>query len=282
MNLFEDDKIRCSSGGEDRMKLKVFLSHSSKDMYLHNHFKDLLINGFGLHKDEIFSTSSARSLQTGEVFSDKIKDALLSSQIAILFISSSYMRSAFCLSELGAAWIFGKHVIPILFDPVTENTYNTTPLQGVQFRKLSDHGLTEIYDELCDKGVIKQQSTNDFMASKKVFFSRIMYLENQGMDYYTATIMRDRQNDQVNMPEGKRCYLLSGLIQGKEPAVEGETHWIFYDHSLHGDLSIGDVIKFKLDKVDELNKRPWADGLNNTRNVYPAREKIQVINRHII
>jgi len=260
----------------DMMDKKVFISHSGYDIDLHDKFKHLLVNGFGINRDSVFSTSSARSLMTGEKFEPDIKTNLQQSKAVFLLISSSYMRSFFCLSELGGAWALNKKIIPIIIEPVTLDLFNKTPIQGTQFRKLTDQGLTEIYDEFCEGQYIKKQNTTDFNKFKNNFLDEIRFLEQRDNEFI-GTIIEERSSP---IPQNKRCYQLNGLVRNDKQPVHGETHWIFYDYNKHGNLSIGDVIKFSVNDIEEL--KSWPDGLANARNIYPTNKKIIILNNHLV
>lgn len=112
----------------------VFISYSSADMHLAEKLQNAL-------KDEGLSCFMAgKELKAGDVFSEKIRRALLESrEICILFTPNS-KNSEWVMTEWGAAWALDKVIIPIL--------YRTSPsdlperlrsLQSIDFHQLKDY-----------------------------------------------------------------------------------------------------------------------------------------------
>ncbi len=187
------------------------------------------------------------------------------------------MRSPFCLSELGAAWALEKHIIPILFEPVTTADYNKTPLQGRQFTKPEKLGT--VFDELRDMGYISFTSTEEFNKHYKIFFESLRYAE-RSENKFIATIIQDRADMHCNSNlQGKRCLKLNALIPLSTPPADGETHWLFFDDDKNtfGDPKVGDVIKFVV-SGNKYHESPWNDGLEKTRNIY-TNKRIIILNK---
>lgn len=204
----------------------VFISHSTVDKRLHDCFLDLLVGGFGINKNSIFSSSIARSIETSAHFSNTIKNNIKSCDVIILLMTSSYMRSSFCLAELGAAWVLDKKIVPIVIEPVGVKEYNKTPLQGMQFRKLD--GLRVVYDEFFDIGLISRPDTEEFSKHYKEFLETIRFAEKDG-NKFVATIVQDRAGMNCNSNlQGKRCLKLDSLIPLNNLPANGETHWLFF------------------------------------------------------
>jgi hypothetical protein len=89
----------------------VFISHSSKDRFISdcifNYLKSLGFKGDLTQPDkcEIFYSSSGMDSDNMEPLSKVIKDAIISKNNDILFLTSkNFMQSPFCLFEGGAAW----------------------------------------------------------------------------------------------------------------------------------------------------------------------------------
>lgn len=255
---------------ESQLKRTVFISHSTYDGYLHQALYDLLVGGFGLGKDEIFSSSIARNLHTNKDFIEAIRSNICNCEVVLLLMTSSYMRSPFCQAELGAAWGLGKPIVPIVVDPVSLADYNRTPLQGRQFRHLSD--MRVIYDEFCAAGWVKTADSETFSKYHSQFLETIRFAQKDG-DAFVATIVRDR----AKMPcksnlQGKRCLQLSALVPLATPPVPGETHWLFYNADRFEPVAEGDMVQFHVLST-QLHDNPWDDGLDNTRNIYPSTLK---------
>lgn len=261
----------------EQINNNVFISHSTVDKRLHDCFLDLLTGGFGINRDSIFSSSIARSIKTNSDFIDIIKKSIQNCDIIILLITSSYMRSSFCLAELGAAWALDKKIVPIVIEPITVNEYNGTPLQGKQFRRLD--GLRVIYDEFAELGLISRPDTEEFSKHYQLFLETIKFAEKSG-NKFIATIIEDRADMNCNSNlQGKRCLKLDALIPLVTPPVKGETHWLFFDDNKekYGNPQVGDVIRFLVHST-KFYPEPWNDGLENTRNIY-LKSKIEILNR---
>lgn len=97
-------------------RIKVFISHSSKDKEIIDEFVDkLLLLGIGVPSDAIAYTSRDSSgVEPGKSIPDFIKDNIGSAEIVLLMISDNYRRSEVCLNEMGAAWALNKRIIQIL------------------------------------------------------------------------------------------------------------------------------------------------------------------------
>ena len=255
----------------------VFISHSTVDKRLHDCFIDLLVGGFGINKNSIFSSSIARSIETSAHFSNTIKNNIKSCDVIILLMTSSYMRSSFCLAELGAAWVLDKKIVPIVIDPVGVKEYDKTPLQGMQFRELTR--LRVVYDEFVKWGLVSYPDTEEFNKQYEKFLKTLQFAEKSG-NKFIATIIQDRadMNCSSNL-QGKRCLKLDALIPLDTPPVDNETHWLFFDDDKekHGNPQVGDVVKFIVHDT-KFYTNTWDDGLGNTRNIFP-RLKIEILNK---
>lgn len=262
-------------------KTKIFISHAQKDTDIHNYFVKLFVDGFGISSNTIFSTSKSGSLETGKLFSEKIKEQLRESEIVFLLITKAFCESPFCCAELGSAWILDKKIMPILLDKSLKDFYDRTPLQGKQYKLMDctciDKAVTEIYDELCKSHYIENQDTNAFDKYKKEFLEEMKDMLDStnkvhpvnGTEPVIVTIVEARKVPQNN--GNFRCFKLSRLVTlpGLEAPVPEETHWLLYDvDKFKGlELKVGDKVELWITKVDKLVSR-WPDGLTNTRNVY--------------
>jgi len=83
--------------------MKIFVSHAAVDHALANQFVNLLYEGTGFAKTDIFCSSIAGSIPTGEEFVQIILQHLAEAGMVVLLISSPFLQSQFCLAETGAA-----------------------------------------------------------------------------------------------------------------------------------------------------------------------------------
>ena len=98
------------------MDKKIFISHSSLDTEIGEKFVDALID-IGIPKEIIFFSSRYHTgVELGKDFHAVIKDNIKSCDIVIFLLTRNFYNSAACLNEMGAAWVLGKNIIPILLD----------------------------------------------------------------------------------------------------------------------------------------------------------------------
>lgn len=85
---------------------RIFISHSSKDKALIEAFVEKIIRlGIGIPIDDIFCTSiETMGIKNGDDMRNHIRQNILGCDLALLMISSSYIRSSICLNEMGAVW----------------------------------------------------------------------------------------------------------------------------------------------------------------------------------
>ena len=85
---------------------KIFISHSSKDKTLIEAFVEKILRlGIGIPADDIFCTSiETMGIKNGDDMRSHIRQNLLGCDLALLMISSSYVKSSICLNEMGAVW----------------------------------------------------------------------------------------------------------------------------------------------------------------------------------
>lgn len=100
-------------------EIKIFISHSSVDAEIGEKFLDALID-LGVNEQNIFYSSRYHTgVKLGKDFHKVVKDALNSSRIVIFLLTRSFYKSAACLNEMGACWMMGKEILPILLDGLT-------------------------------------------------------------------------------------------------------------------------------------------------------------------
>lgn len=105
------NKIEGNPKLDAKAKWTIFISHASKDRFMSdcifNYLKSLGFKGDLSKPDEceIFYSSSGMDSENVEPLSKVIKDAIISKNNDIIFLTSkNFMKSPFCLFEGGAAW----------------------------------------------------------------------------------------------------------------------------------------------------------------------------------
>ena len=130
--------------------LKVFISHASSDRKAVDVLIDL-INGIGSGAVDVFCTSSPGfDVPAGTGFFQYIQELLQRSVLIVHFITPSFLRSEFCMLELGAAWAQGKS-FPMLVPPLTIKDIQGSPLASLQLATVtSGDGLDKLRDHMSD------------------------------------------------------------------------------------------------------------------------------------
>ena len=100
---------------------KIFISHASKDLEIVNYFVDQVLRlGLGISNEQIFCTSlEGMGIRTGKEFREEIKNKITDSELVLIMLSKNYKESEICLNEMGAAWVLGKTIIPILLPSIS-------------------------------------------------------------------------------------------------------------------------------------------------------------------
>lgn len=248
---------------------KLFISHSTKDKHIVEQLVDFLVLGMGIEKKDIFCTALNGALRTGSQFISDIRREMEGCEKVLLFITKNYLESKFCLAELGAAWMMGGSVLPLLDDSVQNEDLERTPLLGIQTRSVSrQEDLFTIYDELCDAGVVTNRASAELSKRLPEFLLGIekrsnntQFLHPNAQGYYVTRIEAVR-----DVPSVYRCYRIKGLVDCIAPPELEESQWLFYQANMYPDLEVGDAVEFSISK-SELREYP---DLKNARNIYPA------------
>jgi hypothetical protein len=159
------------------MKNLIFLSHAVADRDLVDRFVDFLNIAFKIDRSQIYCTSlkGTKRIRTGNNFITDIKEHIEDTEVVLFFLTPNYLNSAFCLSELGAAWSLGKRIYPILIPPLDYNSLDATPLKGVtQFIKLKDEeSIFDIADDFKEMNLISDIGTG-LLRAKAISFIQDM------------------------------------------------------------------------------------------------------------
>lgn len=152
--------------------MKFFVSHAVMDKKLIESFVDLLQSGMNINFNDIYCTSNG-NLQTGQLFIEEIRHNLILSDVVVFLFSKNFFESKFCMCELGAAWVQGKYIVPILVPPKNFNDLENTPLKGLQARNITiEKDMNEIFNEFVRLGVIQDMNVNRFNTKLQEFMRK--------------------------------------------------------------------------------------------------------------
>ena len=129
--------------------LKIFISHASTDKALIDSLVDLLQTGLNIREENILCTSlEGMGIPPGKNFVTFLREQLAGQIFVIAVITENYYKSAFCLCELGAAWIKDDDLFPILVPPLDYKDLQAV-LFGMQVAKINKReDLNRLKDKL--------------------------------------------------------------------------------------------------------------------------------------
>lgn len=105
----------------------VFISHAVADKALADLFVKFLKEAIGVPAKSIFCSSvEGHGIPLGVNFNDYLKQRIKKPKLVILLMTEAYMESAFCLMEMGAAWVQSSETLPIVVPPVPFATVTKT------------------------------------------------------------------------------------------------------------------------------------------------------------
>lgn len=148
------NKIEGDVKVEPKAKYTIFLSHASKDKMIsdciYNYLKHFGFNGdLTSHNCEIFYSSSGLDTDSLEPLSKVIRDAIISKNNDILFLTSkNFNKSPFCLFEGGAAWAtrsIGEYkVLSLSYDDIPTFLTNGKSEVSLGIKSVEDFSLDGI------------------------------------------------------------------------------------------------------------------------------------------
>lgn len=128
-------------------ELKLFVSHSSKDIGIVKPLVELLRLALNLRAEDIRCTSvDGYRLPGGADTNEHIRRESLKAKTFVGVISTASLESMYVIFEIGARWGAGKHLLPVLI-PGTDASILTGPLSGINALR-------------CDRGQLHQLITD--------------------------------------------------------------------------------------------------------------------------
>jgi len=251
------------------MDKKFFISHATADIDIIMPFMRFLKDGLGINDNDIFCTSAKGTLKTGYEFIPQIKESLQGCKKVVFIITENYLKSAFCLAELGAAWAIEQNIYPIIVPPVTFADLSRTPLSTVQAQDISSDGFTSILrDEMLKEGFACDSITTTQFTSAVSEFNRSFNtklsktpqpLVADAQGYAIATVVEYRklvQNQRVSY----HGYKLKEKIAPMGSNEKKISHWLLHLAKNGLFLTANDKVKFRPNEITE-----DTDGLNGDR-----------------
>lgn len=173
---------------ELKMMDKIFISHASADAEaLVNPLMLLYMTTFSLTRENFFNTSD-EELTIGGDWIEQIKNGMVDAKIIMPIVTPRYLESAFCLSELGAAWVNDKNLIPVIIPPLDYKSLDATPYRTwAQTLTLdTEQGFYRLYEAIRAKNIGTPGNIARFTSQVKAF-----------MKNYLDPFVKDMQNREV-------------------------------------------------------------------------------------
>lgn len=171
------------------MSKSVFLSHAVSNSDLAEKLVILFETGIGIQSEEIFCSSlEGMGIPIGTNFVDFIREQVEEPKVVISLFSEDYLQSQFCQCELGASWVLGHRILPLLVPPLEYNHVKAV-LIGTQAAKIdSKEGLNQMREDLIEIFNIKGKVFSRWEAMRNNFIKEInqMNLVGEPRSTYTA------------------------------------------------------------------------------------------------
>ena len=104
----------------EKTSMRIFISHSNKDVNFAKLLIDLLLKSLHLRSEDIRCTSvDGFRLQAGAPIIERLRSEIHDAELLIAIITPNSMKSAYVIFELGARWGTEKPMIPLLASGAT-------------------------------------------------------------------------------------------------------------------------------------------------------------------
>lgn len=177
--------------------MKIFISHSSKDVEYGNALVDLLI-GVGINGDHIiFTSNDAYGIPIGQNIFNWLKDRISEGPHVLYLLSADYYTSVACLNEMGAAWIVENQHSMIFTPNFKLDSYEfqngALDPREIGFFINNQDRITGFIESLKDQFNI---SNNPVIINQKVrdFISRIELIRKQKIEKSSKTEGKSVEN----------------------------------------------------------------------------------------
>ena len=155
MGLFNNKNNKSEKGTIMEKPIKIFISHSSKDIEYTKALVELL-EGIGVEEKQIFCSSLREyGVTVGENICERLKSEFNSFDLWVFFmLSHNYYSSPISLNEMGAAWVLQKKYLSFLlpgfnFEDI-EGVINSNKV-GIQLESSEVKAmLNDLKDKVCE------------------------------------------------------------------------------------------------------------------------------------
>lgn len=145
----------------------VFISHSSEDKEFVNKISTFF-QSLGIKTDNIFCSSiEGQGVKNGERIEEKVRERLIVSKLLFYVITKNFLKSNYCIQELGAGWILrdnrikGKKVFLLKLDDVKSNEIKGFINSDFKYSELNQDSLMELIDDVSEVFSVPYRKATD-------------------------------------------------------------------------------------------------------------------------
>jgi hypothetical protein len=155
------------------------VSHAWADRELSDLFVEKILRlGCGIPADQIIYTSRASmGVPGGSDFRTYIRDRAEGASLVIAIISDAFLSSAFCMNEIGAAWVLGKDFYPIAAPSLPYSKLDGV-LPGLQINRMDTPGVLDDLAERVANALAVPRNSAEWGSYAKEFQDRLHKLPN--------------------------------------------------------------------------------------------------------
>lgn len=152
----------------------VFVSHAWADRELSDLFVEKVLRlGCGLPPDQIVYTSqTSMGVPGGSDFRTYIRERAEGASLVIAIITDAFLSSAYCMNEVGAAWVLGKDFYPIAAPSLPYSKLDGI-LPGLQVNRMDTPGVLEDLAERVANALTVPRNGADWGAHAREFQDRL-------------------------------------------------------------------------------------------------------------
>lgn len=130
-------------------------------------------------------------LEAGAPFIQEIRKEMADCRQVLCLISPHYLRSKFCLAEMGAAWFQQDKLLPILIPPARYQDLEDTPAEGLQtLQQNNKDDLWALYDQLCACGIAQTGRTAQFSRQLAQYMDWLRSRQRSGSSRSKRLLLR--------------------------------------------------------------------------------------------
>lgn len=182
---------------ETQNVIKIFISHSSKDLKFVEKLTELLKNALHLSAKDIRCTSiDAYGLPGGANTSEQLKSEVSGSKAFIGVVSYAAIDSMYVLFELGARWGANKHLLPLLAPGVSLDILKR-PLSDLNAQSCdSASQLHKLVNDLAKELGIKPEESHTYQC----YIDAILAIPPSGDNESLRSKVKRLENENLKAP----------------------------------------------------------------------------------